>query len=315
AASADFAARCASPGVVRCYGFDDAGDLAKRVLDPSGNGRARCAASRCWALDRAVAASGGSLRVEIPSQSAADTSGSFWINFSEDLASQFGGGQEFFVQWRQRFSRAFLAADYPGGGGWKQVIIGSGDQPGKPYYSCTDLEVVLVNGYHRGFPQMYNSCSGSASHGPFDGFEQPFGQYDFKLQNARPAPFCLYSQGKLSPPAFFSPKGNCFGYVADEWITFQVGITLGPRQGDEFVGSRVRMWLGRNGRPSEPVVDWGPYNLTAGSPAESQRFGKVWLLPYNTGKDATAAHPVGHTWYDELVVSRTRIADPVAAPG
>ena len=41
------------------------------------------------------------------------------------------------------------------------VIIGTGDQPGQPYYSCTDLEVVTVNGYYRGFPQMYNSCSGS----------------------------------------------------------------------------------------------------------------------------------------------------------
>jgi len=66
------------------------------------------------------------------------------------------------------------------------VIIGSGDQPGQPYYSCTDLEVVTVNGYHHEFPSMYNSCSGSASHGAYDGFEEPFGAYDFKLQNARP---------------------------------------------------------------------------------------------------------------------------------
>src|SRR5690606_1294640 len=126
--------------------------------------------------------------------SAADTSGSYFTNFSKNLDTQFGENSEFFIQWRQRFSPEFATTYYEGGGGWKQLIIGTGDKPGQLYSSCTDLEVVVQNTNHRGFAQMYNSCSGSASHGPYDAFEEGFGAYDFKLQNARPSPYCLYSQ-------------------------------------------------------------------------------------------------------------------------
>jgi hypothetical protein len=313
AAGADFATRCNDPNVVRCYGFDEAADLAPRMYDPWG-GPTRCTNNRCWVVDTAIKASGaGSLRFEIPSNTGADTSGSFWLNFKDDLSVQFGGNEQFFIQWRQRFSSEFLTTRYAGGGGWKQAIIGTGDQPGRTYYSCSDLEVVTVNNYYRGFAQMYNSCSGSTSHGPFDGFEEPFGAYDFKLQNARPAPYCLYSQTHTNPPTSFPPTGNCFGYFANEWMTFQVGITLGPRVNDEFINSAVQLWIAREGQPAELVINWGPYNLTAGPPNENQRFGKVWLLPYNTGKDASQSHPVAYTWYDDLIISRSRIADPDGA--
>ena len=160
----DFAARCADPSVVRCYAFDDPVDLAPRMYDPSG-GPGQCTGNQCWQVDASIKASGaGSLRFEIPSNSPADTSGSFWMNFADDFSVQFGENEDFYIQWRQRFSPEFVATEYLGGGGWKQSIIGTGDQPGQPYYSCTALEVVNVNGYHRGFSQMYNSCTGSTSH-------------------------------------------------------------------------------------------------------------------------------------------------------
>jgi hypothetical protein len=41
-------------------------------------------------------------------------------------------------------------------------------------------------------------------------------------------------------------------------------------------------------------------------------FGKVWLLPYNTNKDPTEDHPTAYTWYDDLIISRNKIADPDA---
>ena len=43
------------------------------------------------------------------------------------------------------------------------------------------------------------------------------------------------------------------------------------------------------------------------SPAEVDRF---VYLPYQTGKDPARRHSSGYTWYDELVISRSRIADP-----
>jgi hypothetical protein len=158
---------------------------------------------------------------------------------------------------------------------------------------------------------MYNSCTGSTSHGAYDPFEEPFAGDDFKLENGRPSPYCLYSQGHTNPVSFFSPAGNCFEYAADQWMTFQVGIKTGPRVNDEFTNSRVTLWVAYEGKPSELVVSWGPYNLSAGDPADNQRFGKVWLLPYNTDKDPTQVTPVAHTWYDELVISRSKIPDPL----
>jgi hypothetical protein len=105
-------------------------------------------------------------------------------------------------------------------------------------------------------------------------------------------------------------------------MTFQVNIKTGPRVNDEFTNSYIKPWIAREGQPSQLVMNYGPYNLSAGSPTENQKFGKVWLLPYNTGKDSSATYPAAYTWYDELIVSRQQIADaststtltPPAAP-
>lgn len=312
-----FSERCSQPGVVKCVGFDSPTDfntgggraggaygLNSGIVPPSGTTDFTRAT-----MDTAVKASGnGSLKFTIPSNSGSDSSGTYFTNFSTDLSVQFGENSEFYVQWRQRFSPEYIATDYTGGGGWKQIIIGTGDQAAnKLYASCTSLETVVQNYYARKFPRMYNSCTGSASHGPYDNFFEKFGTFDFKLQNGRATPYCLYSQSSSS---YFAPSGNCFGYVPDEWLTFQVRIKTGPRVGDEFTNSYVTLWAAREGKASELVLDWGPYNLTAGSLAENQKYGKVWLLPYNTGKSAAQAHPTAYTWYDELVISRNKIADP-----
>jgi hypothetical protein len=317
----DFATRCAQPGVVKCVGFDDVSDFSNGnggtsgaygqnsgIFPPSGTSDYSRATR-----DTSVKASGNSaLRFTIPANSGSDSSGSYFTNFSNDLSVQFDSGQEFYVQWRQRFSPEFLSTKFAGGNGWKQVIVGTGDQPGKWFSSCTALELPVQNTYHRGFPVIYNSCTGSTSHGPYHHFEEPFNNYDFKLQNARPAPYCLYSQ---SSSGYFAPSGNCFGYVANEWMTFQMHVKLGTRVGDEFKSSYVTLWAGRQGRPSELLFSWGPYNLTAGPSGENQRFGKIWLLPYNTNKSSSTTNPVSYTWYDELIISRTKIAEPShAAP-
>jgi hypothetical protein len=303
AAMADFKRRCAEPGVIRCVGFDDRTQIRGRYGQSSGITKGAAEP----VIDPMVKGSGtGSLKFTIPSRAPADTSGSYFTNFSDDLTVQFGPSSEFFIQWRQRFSRELLATRYAGGGGFKSLIVATGDQPGRPYSSCTALTVAVSNYQQRGFPFLYNSCTGSSSHGPSDPFFEHLGN-DFKLQNARPRPYCLYSQQRTS---YFPPSGNCFGYFPDEWMTFQLGIRTGPRLKDEFAGSFVTLWMARENEPSELVVKWGPYNLSAGSPAENQRFGKVWLTPYNTGRSASHEHPVAYTWYDELIISRNRISDP-----
>jgi len=301
--SSDFTTRCQAAGVVRCVGFDQASDIAGTY----GNNTGIMSGATTPTLDTAVKASGNSaIKFAVPASAGADTSGSYFANFSADLATQFGAGETFYIQWRQRFTPEFISSN--AGTGWKQVIIGTGDKsPSQLYASCTDLETVVVNGSNRRFAQMYNSCSGSSSHEAYDPFNEFFGGSDFKMQNARPSPFCLYSQ---SSSGYFPPYGNCFGYFANEWMTFQVGIMLGSRVGDEFANSNVKLWIAREGQPSELVINWGPYNLTAGSSAENQKYGKVWLLPYNTNRSAGTSYTASTTWYDELIISRNKIADP-----
>jgi len=304
-------------------GFDSAAEIAGTWGDNTGI----TTGDSTPVLDTSVKASGASsLKMTIPSNSAADTSGSYFANFSPDLSVQFTENAEFFVQWRQRFSPEFINTVYAGingnttSNGWKQIIISAGDQPGctaansaggNCRTSCTAIETVVQNGSLRKFPGMYNSCTGSSSHGAFDPFDQPFGSFDFKLQNARPSPFCLYSQGQTNPTTFFPPTGNCFGYFPNEWMTFQIRIKTGPRVNDEWTNSFVTLWMAREGQPSQPVITWGPYNLSAGSPADNLKYGKVWLLPYQTNKDSSQVTPTAFTWYDELIISRTQIADPL----
>jgi hypothetical protein len=88
-------------------------------------------------------------------------------------------------------------------------------------------------------------------------------------------------------------------------------VKTGPRIGSELTGSYVKLWIARQGQPSELVIDWGPYNLSAGT---DERYGKIWLLPYHTYKDPSQSHPVAYTWYDELIISRSRVPDPNDSP-
>lgn len=294
---ADFKARCNGPGVIRCFGFDSMDDV-RRHLDPAADGVYR------GEIDQNVKASGaGSLRFTIPTHSSANTSGNFSLEFADDLSAQFGAGEEFYVQWRQRFSPEMLTTSYKGGNGWKQAIIGEGSRPGHRAYSCTDIEVVVENTYQVNAPRMYHSC------GRKDGQYEPFQVYGqqqqaWLIQNVVGCPHNIVT----SPP--------CFMYKANEWMTFQVRIKVGTWYKNDKKyrhDSTIQLWVADEGKRSKLVIDLSPergtgYDLFNDDPAA--KYGKVWLLPYNTDKDASQDHPTAYTWYDELIVSRTRIPDP-----
>jgi len=266
-----FEERCAQPAVVKCVGFDSPAQTDRFIFPPYG-----MSVKRARVVTDIKASGAGSLRFEIPSNTGADTSGSFWQNFSDDLSVQFGEGEEFYVQWRQRFSKEFLDTFYEGGGGWKQAIIGEGDRPGKTVYSCTELEIVVQNTYQRGAAQMYHSCGGK------DGRYEP-----------------LEGQGSWVP------------YKADQWMTFQVYVKIGSWYRNDrryHRDSTIRLWVAEAGQPSRLVVDQTHYDIVNTQPAA--RYGKIWLLPYHSGKSAAQSHAVGYTWYDDLIVSRARIPDP-----
>ena|SRR5271168_2300037 len=293
----DFNTRCQSPGVVKCFGFDAAKELQAH-LSPAWDGSYR------GTLDTTVKASGdGSLRFEIPPKSPANTSGSFWLDFSDDLKAQFGEGEEFFVQWRQRFSPELLGTHYNGGDGWKQIIVGEGDRPGVRADSCTQLEMVVQNQYQRGFPQMYHSCGGK------DQNYEPLQFWDTRLGNIalQNGVGCSYAHPSVPP---------CVGYKPNQWMTFQMHIKIGHwYKNDKHYNhdSTVQLWVAEEGKPSKLVIDFRPENghgYDIANENTSAKYGKLWLLPYDTSKDWSQMHPTAYTWYDEVIVSRARIPDP-----
>ncbi len=296
-ARADFKTRCSAPGVVRCFGFDSE-DEVKPHLMPAGDAVYR------GEVDSQTKVSGnGSLRFTIPTHSSANTSGSFSLEFADDLSVQFGEGQEFYVQWRQRFSPEMLSTRYEGGNGWKQAVIGEGSRPGHTAYTCTDIQIVLEDTYQVGAPRMYHSC------GKKDGQFEPFQVYSprdqgYLIQNAVG---CVHFR-VVSPP--------CFMYKPNQWMTFQIHVKIGTWYHNDKKyrhDSTVQLWAADEGKPSKLLIDFSPargtgYDLVNFDPGA--KYGKVWLLPYNTNKDASQDHPTAYTWYDDLIVSRNKIADP-----
>jgi PKD repeat protein len=323
AATSDFEARKSAPGVIRWFDFDTTTQLG--TVNKQANFGILSGTSATPVIDTTVKASGtGSLRIDVPSQSGQNAGGTWYANFSPDLLTQFGDNSEFFIQWRQRFNQAFVDTFFQQSGGTpaaiKQAIITTGDQPGKVYNSCEATEVVVTSYSMHRFPTAYNSCAGSGSttHAPYSGFYEPVGSGEFLLENAVPSPGCTYTQARAAAPTAAPP--GCFGWVANEWMTFQVGITLGPRDNttNDFSNSRFRLWAAREGQPSQLLIDWQPgirgyFPLAAGPAAQNQQFGKIWLLPYMTSKDPTQVHPLAQTWYDELIISRQQIPDPGAS--
>lgn len=299
----DFVARCNAPGVARCFGFDSASEM---IANPKGNfGLRPNHDGRTPEIDTTVRASGaGSLKFTIPSNTYDDPSGSFFANFSSDLATQFGEGQEFYVQWRQRFDPGMLRYFKQSGGGytaWKQVIIGEGDQPRyKPTDSCTELEVVMNQKITYMGPFVYTSCGRYIGLDFFDGAQD-------RMQHQGP-PFCYYPD---------DPRHGCFRYAANEWMTFQVNVKIGKWN---TPSSRIRVWAAHLAQPSIMIYDTnissGPgytlYNIPGGSSGTypGAKYGKIWLLTYMTKKDGLETYPTAYTWYDDLIISRQKIAEP-----
>jgi hypothetical protein len=266
-----FAERCAEPAVVKCIGFDSQSETDPFIFAPSGS-----SAKRGQIVTDVKASGAGSLRFEIPPYTSADTSGGYWQNFSDDLSIQFGEGEEFFVQWRQRFSSELLKTTYVGGGGWKQFSVGEGDRPGKIAYSCTQIQLVVQNTDQLGFPRMYHSCGGKDEH--YEGLDSHV---------------------------------RAVSYKANQWMTFQVQVKIGRwyRNDRRYRrDSTVRLWVAEEGQPSKLAVNEVSYDLANEDP--QVRYGKIWLLPYHTGKSAGQRHPTAYTWYDELIIARARIPDP-----
>jgi Bacterial Ig domain len=285
----NFQARCQSPGVIRCWDFEDANSTAAHLMPPFGS-----TTLLGQVVNDVVADGSGALRFTVPSQSGADTSGSFSLDFTDDLTQQFGEGQEFYLQVRVRYSDAMISTNFAGSNGFKTLDVGEGDRPGTTVYSCSTLETVLQNIQQNGYPRAYHSC------GTYQELQvQIPGTFEYLDQNADGCPH-YGNQGfpQTEPP--------CFKYKANEWITIQEHIKVGHWGQKD---STIEYWAADQGQTSRLIISLADYALINDNPTQA-KYGKVWLMPYQTGKDDTQVNPVGYVWYDSLIVSTQRIPDP-----
>lgn len=309
-----FDARIAAPGVMRHFGFDSASHLG---AGPGGFGYGY---NYGWypdndnndhpVIDTAVypGSSGSSLRLTMD----ANRGGGMWVcNFSNDLKTRFNAGDEFFVQWRQRFNAAMIGPNTDLFGSWKQCLISSGDvdySVSGVANSCRCIEICLTSyefakglgdAHDDRFPVAYHRCPDC---GGTINLTESHPQQFLLLQNARAAPYCGYNNVMGSGAGIAAPGGNCFTYVADEWMTFQIGVTCGARLGEELPNSRIRVWGQREGRPSELLID---KSLTLTFPSKDPGYGKFWFTARNPYKRNTTMM----TWLAQLIISRQRIPD------
>lgn len=321
----NFEARCSAAGVIKCVGFDSPAELSGGYGNSSGV-LPTSSGSRPM-VDTTVKASGkGSLKFTIPPKSGPDSSGAYFTNFSNDLSSQFDSGGEFYIQWRQRFTREFIATLNAQGDGWKQAIITEGDRPGISIPSCVDIGVIVQNLYNRGFPRLYHSCG--VKDQQYEPLHEPIGSppTDFYLENGVRKPGCLYTLVNSGRP-YIPP---CMGYKPDQWMTFQMHIKVGTWYRNNGVykhDSTVQLWIAEERKPSGLAIDFSPHDPSCSAQQVSvppcqtgydlvrvntpeAKFGKIWLTPYNTGKNPAVSHPVAYTWYDELIISTNKVADP-----
>ena len=318
-ALATFAARIASPGVVRHFAFDSPAHLG---AGPGGFGYGH---NYGWYDDgipgdhpvhdssMSPSGAGGSLRFELD----ATRGGGAWSgNFSNDLQTRFNAGDEFFVQWRQRFNAAMIGPNVGVVGAWKQCIISSGDvnyTVGGIANSCRCAEICLTSyeyqlsddGINDRFPIAYHRCPDCG--GTLNLTQPDAGQF-LLLQNMMPAPYCGYNNVHNNRNGTNLPAGNCWTYVADEWLTFQIGVTCGNRVGNTLVNSRIRIWAQRQGQASVPLIDTAgpggkPFTLTV--PATDPGYGKFWF----TCRNPYPRNTTMRTWVSELIISTKRIPD------
>ena len=344
-----FADICRNSQVVRCVGLDshlEHGTNADPGQDADNGARGGYTNA---VIDPSTKVSGsGSLHFIVPAIANADTSGSAHFNFSPDLTTSFGEGQEFYVQWRQRMDENYLSnaylqgascppadgtprtavADCPGdsiNGGMKQIIIAPQDTDAGPtqfgkHYSCETPHLVITLQYNQ-MPIMYHSCSFYQGFSP--AYVPPRASFPSYLsQSAVPCPYAPYAivNGKVK-----AAPDPCVKYVANEWMTLQLHVKVGHwhTTGDNNMkrDSMVELWIARENHPSVLAQSMVFYALrnnaqdtSANQPGAPYKYGKVWLLPYNTGRDPNAGpYPVANIWYDDVIVSTARVPDPGVA--
>jgi hypothetical protein len=194
-----------------------------------------------------------------------------------------GEGDTFYVQFRFRVDSNMLIPT--SGGGWKVVIFHRNSA------TCANMEITTRN--KKGRLHMYTNCGGR-------NIEIKLPRYEHHLQhgsNDVDGYHCMYKD--INPV-------DCFYYPPDQWITIYYRVTIGDWGQNNSI---LETWVGLEGQELKQVVKRTDYRLDFNQLA-TDKFNKVFLSVYNTGRQAGQTHPFSRAWYDELIVSDRPILPP-----
>lgn len=233
------------------------------------------------------------------------------------FGQEFGTGEPFYVQFRQYFPAYYATHPFAGsnngfGDGWKQVIVSNNES------SNQFFEVVLQNNVHRGLVQGYNRDTGLGFPPWETSSNNACNSTDFIFQNSIDRGYddstCLGARRRLgglwsygSNTGAPDPETGAFIFYPDEWLTFLIKVSPGGF-GTGVADSQIEVWAARNGATAyiklyDMTVDLGPDDGDG-------LFDAVWLLTYNTNREADATREDTYTLYDEVIVSTNSIAVP-----
>jgi hypothetical protein len=262
------------------------------------------------ATDCTVSADGPcSLKFTVTNGSFQGDAGWYEYNFSANLATTFGEGQEFFVQYKIRLDPGILG-NFSGAGGLKHDITTEGDTPTNSAPDCSNSpgEIVSLQDLAFNGPWMYVNCG-------FSGGNTFFVNSGYEPLQLGGAPGTNFLDQDAAGCPHYAGQGGipvtdptCFLYKGNEWFTIQKHIKVGNWGQPNSV---IEQWVAHAGQTSiltNQAADAAiPNDGTGGA---SGKYGKIQLSTYDTGATFnvnTAA------WFDDLIVSTRRIPDPDTA--
>ncbi len=294
--------RCATPGVILCFGFDSASEVSRYATVPTN------VKGGSISFDSTVpgAEGGGAAKFFVPADTkcgsnscAQEMSGGIVLPFPRG----FGQNSDFYFQFRQRWDSKYLAQNF-GGEGWKQIMI---YQSGGP---CSSLEIMLNNQSYRGYPQGNTDC------GAIGFVIGPTGDNNDALQDSRldrPTDF-LYEQGANWSDTSYNcyrnktPKQslpNCAAYQPNNWMTFYCHVHVGDFGKSN---STTRCWVAYEGKQLIEYINMTNMKFDQNS-SPQDTFHTIEFTNYDS-RASGSNNPDTATWYDSFILSTKSIPAP-----
>jgi hypothetical protein len=321
---------CQQTGAILCHEFEDATELNERIWK-NGTFDEECTLAggpiarhdnsngkECWGLDDIAANGQHSLRQEITPHAGPNSAPDWVFNFSNARSGSgridFGSGDTFFVQWRQRFDGEYLRPrkqKNPQNGVWKLANIGVGDNRDdcRTHWSrsdctgsCITQELVIQArkdvdpSYGTIMPWFYHSC------GSWHSFDIPACDPDDRYSYCRQH----FNLRKAGPHCTGSGSGpvsdGCMLFEPEQWMTMEIRVDLGtlsttcdePSSSNCYADSRIRLYAGKQDQPKVLIIDSANkypngFDIRASdgyNPPGIDEYGKLWLTTYYTDRDS-----------------------------